>query len=122
MTQHVLVVDDNLELAENVAELLEASGFVATAVGSPLDALSLAQRQAFDCVVLDVRMPKIDGIELRERMRSCQPRASFVFVTAFAADERLEAAQRSGVVGILAKPFRPESLVALLRVGGGAAS
>lgn len=118
MTQHVLVVDDNLDLAENVAELLEASGFVAVAVDSPFAALSIAAKQSFDCVVLDVRMPKMDGIELRERLRACQPEAAFVFVTAFAADERLEAARRSGVAGILAKPFRPETLVALLRPCG----
>jgi len=118
MSPRVLVVDDNLELAENVAELLDGEGFDAVPVDSPREALARAAKSSFDCVVLDVRMPGMDGIELRERLRESQPGASFVFMTAFATDDRLEAARRSGVVGILAKPFRPDSLVQLLRSSG----
>lgn len=115
MSVRILVVDDNRELAENVAEILDDGGFVATPVGSPDEALVLAESTRFDVVILDVRMPTMDGIELRERLRDSQPGAAFVFVTAYASDDRLEAAVRSGSVAILPKPFGPETLVQLLR-------
>jgi CheY-like chemotaxis protein len=111
----VLVVDDNAALAENIADILVNEGFDAISVDSPLAAIDRARERRFDCVLLDVRMPGMDGIELRERLRTSLPSASFVFMTAYATDERLEAARRSGIAGILAKPFRPEALVSLLR-------
>lgn len=115
MSARVLVVDDNAALAENVADILESEGFEAIPVDSPANALEAAQGRSFDAVVLDVRMPGMDGIELRERLRESQPDATFVFMTAFATDERLDAARRSGVEGILAKPFGPDTLIRLLR-------
>lgn len=115
MTLSVLVVDDNVALAENVADILESEGFEAVPVDSPAHALEAARGRTFDAVVLDVRMPGMDGIELRERLRESQPDAAFVFMTAFATDERLDAARRSGVEGILSKPFGPDTLIRLLR-------
>lgn len=115
MSPCVLVVDDNAALAENVADILESEGFEAVSVDSPAHALEAALGRSFDAVVLDVRMPGMDGIELRERLRESQPDATFVFMTAFATDERLEAARRSGVGGILAKPFGPDTLIRLLK-------
>lgn len=115
MSPCVLVVDDNVALAENVADILESEGFEAVPVDSPANALEAARGRSFDAVVLDVRMPGMDGIELRERLRESQPDATFVFMTAFASDERLEAAKRSGVGGILNKPFGPDTLIRLLK-------
>jgi CheY-like chemotaxis protein len=115
MSATVLVVDDNFDLAENVADILESEGFEAVYTSSPEDALVKVSHQSFDCVVLDVRMPGMDGVELRERMRETLPRACFVFMTAYAADERLAAAHHSGILGVLAKPFGAASLVELVR-------
>lgn len=108
-------MDDNVALAENIADILVSEGFDAVSVDSPIAALASAAEQTFDCVLLDVRMPQMDGVELRERLRVSQPFAEFVFMTAFASDERLDAARRSGTAGILAKPFGPKVLVELLR-------
>jgi CheY-like chemotaxis protein len=115
MSATVLVVDDNSDLAENVADILESEGYVAVYSTSPEDALERVARRPFDCVVLDVRMPGMDGVELRERMRPALPEACFVFMTAYAADERLAEAHRSGILGVLAKPFGAESLLELVR-------
>lgn len=111
----VLVVDDNVDLAENVTDILESEGFDAVCTTSPEAALREAAGRRFDCVVLDVRMPGMDGIELRERMRERQPGACFVFMTAYASDERLAEARSSGILGVLPKPFVPESLVKLVK-------
>ncbi|NLY93834.1 MAG: response regulator [Myxococcales bacterium] len=115
MSPRVLVVDDNVDLAENVADILECEGFEAVCSTSPEEALRQVSGEDFDCVVLDVRMPGMDGVELLARIRERLPRAGFVFMTAYATDERLNAAQRSGVLGVLAKPFGPDSLVSLVR-------
>jgi CheY-like chemotaxis protein len=115
MSATVLVVDDNVDLAENLADILETEGHVAVFSTSPEDALERVRCRAFDCVVLDVRMPGMDGVELRERMRPTLPDACFVFMTAYAADERLAAAHESGIAGVLAKPFGADSLLELVR-------
>lgn len=113
MNARILIVDDNVDLAENVAELLIEEGYQATSSISPEDAIEKAAIDRYDCIVLDVRMPGMDGIDLRKELVRTQPSACFVFMTAYACDERLELAKRSSL-GVLPKPFAPGTLIELI--------
>jgi|SRR5690554_5565265 len=113
MNARILIVDDNVDLAENVAELLCEEGYEATLSSSPEDALRKAEQDHYDCIVLDVRMPGMDGIDLRKALSRTQPGACFVFMTAYACDERIALA-RQGSLGVLPKPFAPGSLIELI--------
>lgn len=113
MSGRILIVDDNVALAENVAEILIEEGYQAIPSVSPEDALEKAANERYDCIVLDVRMPGMDGIDLRRALVRTQPEACFVFMTAYACDERIELARRSSL-GVLPKPFAPDTLIELI--------
>src|SRR5262245_38733873 len=114
MTQKILVVDDNADLAENLAEILGDEGFEVRVSTDPARALAEAQGFAFDVALLDVRMPGMDGVELYDRLRAIRPAARFVLMTAYTKDERLAQAFGLGVRKVLTKPIPIASLLETL--------
>ncbi len=110
----VLVVDDNVELAENLAEILGEEGFDVRVSTDPERALAEARSFAFDVALLDVRMPGMDGVELYRRLRTARPSARFVLMTAYTKDERLAQAFALGVRTVLPKPVPIPSLLETL--------
>ncbi len=100
----ILVVDDNRALADNLAEILDDAGHDAVVVEHPDAALEAASQSSFDLMLLDVRLPGMDGVELFERLRKLAPRAHFLLMTAFTDAGRLHDAWRAGVQSILPKP------------------
>lgn len=108
----ILVVDDNTELAENVAELLQDEGHEVLLAGCAADALRVVgqQRLCFDAALLDVRMEGMDGVELLEQLRRRCPDTLYVMMTAFSRDERITRARSLGASEILSKPFGPDAL------------
>jgi CheY-like chemotaxis protein len=109
----ILVVDDNTELAENVAELLEDEGHEVLLAACGLDAIRVMseQRECIDAALLDVRMEGMDGVELLERLHERCPGTLYVMMTAFSRDERLARARDLGASEILSKPFAPDALL-----------
>lgn len=110
----VLVVDDNRLLAENIAEILEEEGFEARAAHGPLDALDIAEDYRFDVAVLDIRMPRMNGIALYRELAVSHPEATFVLMTAYSSDRRVIEALNAGVKAVLPKPIPLHDLLDLL--------
>lgn len=107
----VLIVDDNNELAENLAELLGLEGFEPLWFGHPEQALEWAQVNSFALALLDVRMPIMDGLSLYDALRRRHPTARFVFVTAYGEDRTQEFAAREGL-DVISKPIDEDFLLA----------
>ena len=114
--RHILVVDDEPDIAAMLGEILDAAGFRVTVVESGRAALDLLARLHFDLVLSDIRMPDIDGRELwRAVARSGRPSTPIAFMTgdslgAAAADFLIEAGCE-----VLEKPFDPPEVVAFVR-------
>ena len=111
----VLVVDDHREARESMAEVLRQSGHEIRCAASGAEALSLLQREAFDCVVTDLKMPGMTGLELIERIEQRRCAAQVVMVTAHATVASAVEAMRHGAFDYIEKPFdaaRLETLVA----------
>lgn len=113
----VLVTDDNVALAANLEEILCEEGYDVTTVHTPEEALQVAQRKSFDYVLLDVRLPGMDGVTLHGLLSQRMPNAVFVLMTAYTTDDRLEAARRAGVRDILPKPIPIRRLLDALGQG-----
>jgi DNA-binding response OmpR family regulator len=105
MTQRVLVVDDNHDLAENLAELLEDEGYEVATAYSGEDALEIASERSFDTVLADIRMPGMNGVELVKRLSELNPETTYLLMTAYSSDALLGEAMRAGVRAILNKPI-----------------
>jgi len=110
----VLIVDDNHELAENIAELLADEGYETTVAFSSEQALTLAKAEKYELVLADIRMPGMNGVELIEVLGKLNPEATFVLMTAYTSDQMLTKAMRSGVEAILPKPLAVERLLEIM--------
>ena len=110
----VLVVDDNVELAENLAEILESEGYVVVAHGDPEGVLARIEEMDFDVALLDVKMPGMDGVTLHERLAQLRPCAQFFLMSGFVSQARTRSARDSGILDILPKPLPIERLLARL--------
>ena len=109
-----LVVDDNRDLAENLAEILSDDGAEATVALSGAEALERVRQARFDAMVTDMRMPAMGGADLVHAVRRLDPGLPALVVTGYAQDQALEAARREGLVAVLEKPVPLERLLALL--------
>jgi len=116
----VLVVDDNRDFCRNVSDILELKGYeVVTAYGG-LNALELVKKDGFDVVLMDVKMPVMDGVATFKKMKEVAPHIQVIMVSAYAVEELVREALREGAFGALRKPLDFDELFAILeRTGAG---
>ena len=114
----ILVVDDNPDMAETLADILELKGFSVHAAASGAEALEILQDQPVDILLTDVKMPGMNGLELYRETRKLYPRLITIFMTAYSADELIQQGMAEGVKTILDKPLDMNFLVRLLSVYG----
>src|SRR5690348_2245421 len=97
----VVVADDQAAVREGLVTLLSTMPDVEV-VGSSVDGvqtLALVERSAPDVVLMDLRMPRLDGIEATRRIRAAHPATQVVVLTTFADDESILDALRAGAIG-----------------------
>ncbi|MBB5780972.1 response regulator transcription factor [Nonomuraea jabiensis] len=113
----VLVADDQALVRAGVRMLLQATGDMEV-VGEAVDgaeAVRLAERHLPDVILMDLRMPRVDGLEAIKRVLAGRPGARIVVLTTFADDANVYAALRAGAVGFLVKDDEPERMVDAVR-------
>ena len=107
LTGKVLVVDDEEGLREALTAILEGAGHQVETAPDGVAALELlAQDSEFDLVIADLRMPRMDGLELLRRVRDLYPEIDLVAMTAYDSWESAVEAMRLGAYNYLRKPFR----------------
>lgn len=109
-----LIVDDNREFAENLAEILRDQGDEVAIAGGGREAIGLAGQGRFDAVLTDMRMPLMGGAELVHEIRRIDPGVAALVITAHVGDDALEAARREGLLAVLPKPVPVARLLELL--------
>src|SRR5688500_9974698 len=82
----ILLVEDEAALREGLTDLLVADGHAVEAVGDGATAAELATAEAFDLLVLDLMLPRLDGFEVCRRVRSARPSTRILMVTALASE------------------------------------
>src|ERR1700704_1108100 len=115
----VAVVDDDDSVRESLSGLFRSVGFAAQGYASAAAFLQSDDLPRTDCVILDVRMPEMGGLELQRRLVACHPEVPVIFMTAHDdARIRLQALS-GGAVDYLIKPFSEEALLDAVRVALG---
>src|SRR5690242_19200250 len=120
----VLVVDDHAVVREGLRGFLALQDGIEV-VGEAADgdeAVAAAERLAPDVILMDLVMPRVDGVEAMRRIRERLPRARVIVLTSFADDEKLLPSLRAGAAGYLLKNVQPQELVRAIRIAheGGA--
>jgi len=113
----VLLVDDQALVRTGFRLILERAGVeVVAEAGDGLEAIGAARQECPDVVLMDIRMPKLDGIEATRRIVAAQPQVRVLALTTFDLDEYVMAAVRAGASGFMLKDVEPDDLVHAVRV------
>jgi len=112
--RRILIIDDNLGLAENIAEILEMHGYSTEVAASAEEALAKVGPPLPDVVVTDYRLPGIDGASLVRRLGGMGMRVNAVVISAFTDEGTIEDAKSAGAA-FLPKPVDFEALGRLVR-------
>lgn len=111
---NVLVVDDEINLCRIVGAKLAKSGYNVTTVHDGLQAVEKVRESRFDIVLLDLILPKMDGLTALAEIRKLYAKLPVIVMTACEDAESLEQAKSHGVSAYVNKPFDLDSLVSLI--------
>lgn len=101
----LLIVDDDVAVRESLADVLTELGYSVKIACDGLDALKKLQQLSFDYILIDIRMPGIDGIETSRRIKKLQPNARIIITTAYASNDIYKYAEKIGIQAVLKKPL-----------------
>lgn len=101
----ILVVDDDRRIVKTTCDILKIKGQEPIAAYSGEEGVEQVRNEVPDCVLMDIKMPGINGVEAMKQMKAIAPMLPIVLVSAYATDDLLEEAKRAGVYAILSKPL-----------------
>jgi len=107
----ITIVDDDESVREALKSLIRSVGFKAEVFASGEEFLNSDRLRDTACLILDVQMPGISGLELQNRLAALQNRVPVVFITAHGNEEDRKRALQAGAVDFLRKPFSEEALL-----------
>ncbi len=110
----LLVVDDEQVVRDSLKEWLELDGFSVDSSASGEEALELLGRARYDLLLVDIKMPGMDGVEILRRTREGYPDIAVIMITAYATVDTAVEAMKMGAVDYLVKPFDPETLAPMV--------
>ena len=102
----LLIVDDEKVALKNLEHVMRKEGYEVTATQSGANALAYLEKQSFDVVLTDLRMEKVDGMQILKKVREACPDTQVVLITGFATLESAVEAMKHGAFYYIAKPFR----------------
>ncbi len=102
---HILVVDDDRRMAKTLVNIFQVKGYEAEAAHSSLEALEKVEEEHFDCVLTDIRMPEVDGVELYRAIKARQPDLPVVLMTAYSTNKLVNEGLEEGAIAALTKPL-----------------
>ncbi|MGD8297781.1 MAG: response regulator, partial [Desulfobacterales bacterium] len=110
----ILVVDDELIVRDSLKEWLVEEGFSVDMAASGLEALDQLTKQSYQLMLLDIKMPGMDGVEVLQKAREISPELKVIMMTAYATVETAVEAMKIGALDYLVKPFDPETMVPMV--------
>lgn len=111
-SMHILIVEDDKTMAEYVSDGLRRAGFVCTHASDGEEGLSAVLHCSYDAIIMDVMLPKVDGLEIIRRARSARIRTPIIVLSARGSVEAKVTGFEAGSDDYLAKPFSVTELVA----------
>ncbi|MGC1887384.1 MAG: response regulator [Stellaceae bacterium] len=114
-TTVIAIVDDDHSVREALTSLVRSLGYVAIAFECGEDLLKSRRRRNVSCLITDVQMPGMTGLELHDRLVAAGQPIPTILITAFPDERARKHALQAGVICYLAKPFSEDDLLACMR-------
>lgn len=111
----ICIIDDDASVRTAVSRLVRSLGYVANAFASAEEFLNSAQLDMASCLIADVQMPHMSGLDLQDLLRRQARQLPIIFITAFPEPNIRARAMNGGGIGFLAKPIDGESLIKHIR-------
>ena len=111
----ILVVDDEAIVRESIRDWLKDSGYEVSVAESGEEALKLIQKQNFGVMILDLRLPGINGIDVLKKAKTLNKNIKSIVITAYPTMLTQEEASKLGAIDYLVKPVFPDKLEELIR-------
>ena len=111
----IAIIDDDEAMQDSLRDLLEAAGLAARCFGSADDFLKSDLHPKAACLIVDIRMPKMSGLELQAKLREEECNVPIIFISAHGDAKMRIQAMRRGAVEFLAKPFDHQLLLKRVR-------
>jgi len=110
----VSIIDDDPLAREGIRELVESLGYKARAFVSAQDFLQSGAIATTRCLITDLQMPGLNGLDLQQRLQAQGYRTPVILITAYPNEKHRSRAMNAGAIGFLSKPFEEQSLVECL--------
>ena len=101
----ILIVDDQQGIRMLLNEVFKKEGFTTYLAANGFDAIKIAQENTLDCVLLDMKIPGMDGLEILARLKEDHPELPVMMMTAYVEQHMMDRANELGVVKYFTKPF-----------------
>ncbi len=110
----ILVVDDDQRIVKTTCDILKIKGYEPIPAYSGEEGVAKVRAEVPDCVLMDIKMPGINGVEAMKQMKQIAPALPIVLATAYATDDLMEEAKQSGAYAILSKPLNFQMILSFL--------
>ena len=110
----ILVIEDELSVRLGISCTLEGAGYKVVSAENGMEGIRLFEKESFDVVVTDLRLPGADGIEVLKAIKNISPDTGVIVITAFADVKTAVEAMREGAYDYISKPFDPAELLIVL--------
>lgn len=114
MSKRILIVDDNPNMSSLLAEMLEVFDYESIRAGDGVEALDKVDQNDFSLVITDMRMPKMSGLDLLQKIKREKPKLPVVVISGYAIDEDGNNLLTTLADGFLNKPFKMSDIEKLL--------
>jgi len=115
MSEKVLLVDDEKDFLDIMSERMQARGMTVKTADSADKALAMLENESFDAIVMDFKMPGMDGIQALKNIKTQKPELQIILLTGYATVEKTVEAMKIGATDLLEKPADLEALTATIQ-------
>jgi len=110
----ILIVDDDISFACSLSDILSEKGHETWVVNNGEDAISKSKEITFNVILMDIKMPVMDGVETFKRIKKISPKSAVIMMTAYSVEELIKDALKEGAYGVLPKPLDIDQVVGMV--------
>jgi CheY-like chemotaxis protein len=114
----ILFADGNASLLKTMSLIMSHKGFDVTTAEDGIEAVEKARESHFDVIILDIRMPRMDGVEAYRRIKHIRPGAVVMMMTAYALDDLIQDAFNEGAQEVFYKPLDIDEVITSIKAMG----